>query len=416
MLKLSRKSHLKAVFNNRGVSIIEVLVAAGLASIVSLGIATMVQNMSIEQKKTVLLSTLKDLKNRIEYLARDPNSWSQTVNVSTGTNNSNANTFGAIRNQAALNIAGLTFTTPEKLILFDASGAIAMNLLGPTDATGNGFTEAGASCTTFNAAAGAGDDACPLSYRLLIGYQCTGAATTCTNPQIRIVGRLVFNPSTTGILNRYRILIAQIAGADISSTAATALGKYDAIVERTPTQGNRSFVIAVQFNSTSATANCTNNGVGLCSVGAAAVHPRSSTSGWTAVVPSSLVTSSGANFRFTESGAYACNITVPAFATGGFYAELYNATTATSVASATTTAGLWTQASAIIDTKFNISETAVSTPHQFQIRQRCDAIPTAGPSGDANIGNCTLGAISSGSYNGTSNIITVSCYKFDSSF
>ena len=75
--------------NIKGMSLIEVLVAAGLAAIVSLGIATMMQNSFKEQKKIVLLATVKELKARQENLIRDPNAWSKNLNL-VGTLNSNA--------------------------------------------------------------------------------------------------------------------------------------------------------------------------------------------------------------------------------------------------------------------------------------------------------------------------------------
>lgn len=405
---LNHRKFIRSSFNRKGLSIIEVLIAAGLTAIVSLGIATMMQNAAVEQKKITLLSNLKEIKNRIEFLVRDPNSWSQTINVTTGTHNSNANTFGAMRGQDPLDFATTgALTNPEKIILFDASGNIAMNLLGPTDTTGNGFTESGAACTGFDATAG--NDRCPISYRLLVGYRCADGTTSCTTPLVRVVGRLVFSPSSTGTLRRFDNLIAQIGGADISNPAS--VGKYDAYVERTPTQGNRSFTLAVQVVPGGATgADCATKGIGTCTT-AMSAHPTITARGWTGIagdVTSMVTIVAGGGVQFREPGAYSCAVSVPAFATGGFTAELYNQTQTQVVGTASTVAGMWSQTTALVDTKFNVSTAGISDV--YIVRQRCDAIPSGTPAP----ANCSLGIIpQSAYYDPLFNAVTLSCYKFD---
>lgn len=392
--------------NNKGLSIVEVLIAAGLTAIVSLGVATMMQNASIEQKKIVLFSTLKELKNRIEFLARDPVSWSQSVNIATGTYNASA-AFNSMRAQTSVSIAN-PFATPEKMILFDAGGAVSMNLLG-TETSGsgfNGFTESGASCNTFSL--DTGNDSCPISYRLLIGYQCPNSAASCNTPLVRIVGRLVYNPSPSGTLDRFRNLVSQNATTDISNPAT--LGKYDAFVERTPTQGNRSFSLALVKTITNATPDCANQGAGTCSVGTYSLHQLTSLRnvGGSATIPNIV----GSGFQITEPGAYSCNIAVPAFATGSFSARLakFNGAT-TEIASASTFAGLWSQSTAVIETKFNVSNTGVTDV--YTIEQRCDALPGGTPSAN----QCTLGVVPSSVYYGPIGfeypVVTINCYKFD---
>jgi len=73
--------------NNRGITLVEVLVSAGMTAIVSMGVATMMQNSMQEQRKAVLLDFLKSQKSKFEFLIRDQASWTQTIQ-STALNNS----------------------------------------------------------------------------------------------------------------------------------------------------------------------------------------------------------------------------------------------------------------------------------------------------------------------------------------
>lgn len=420
---------LKQIMNINGMTIVEVLVAAGLASIVSLGVATMMQNMFIEQKKVVLLSVLKEQKTRIEFLIRDQNSWNQTINCTSTTTPACA-TFNSTALFTSLRSSGATtkvnYASPEKIILMDATGAIAMNLLGPSDTAGNGFTEGGGSCTTFSTTAGT--DACPISYRMLIGADCATGAS-CSNPQLKVVARLVFSPSATGTLNRFKTLVAQVSGSSIVDGPINDGSRYDVVVKRTSSQINRFFSISsykqgATGSPTGAPANsdCTGYGAGVCTVGGAfANHPLLAgaypNGGWTKDDDlNNLVTTSGANFSFTETGVYSCMISVPAYGTLGFSAELYKSGgIPASVTAASTIAGRWSQASAIIDTKFNVSSTADT----YTIRQRCDTNTTspapASPQGDPNVSQCSLGLVPSSAYGTPIKIITMTCYKLDKS-
>ncbi|MBY0452981.1 MAG: hypothetical protein K2P92_08095, partial [Bdellovibrionaceae bacterium] len=76
------------------------------------------------------------------------------------------------------------------------------------------------------------------------------------------------------------------------------------------------------------------------------------------------------------------------------------------------TAGLWVQATAVIDAKFNVTSTATD----YYIRQKCEATPVAPPpSVSTEADNCTLGFGPASSYGSFVSIITISCYKMDRS-
>ncbi len=388
--------------NNRGISIVEVMVAAGLATIISLGVATMMQDMFIERKRIMLMATLRDLKTKIESNIRDNGSWAKTMAANSGT-------LGCLINNTVCTAVYTPGANPPKIILRDTADQVAFDLLDWASAGANGFTEGGAPCNTFSATAGGGNDNCPISYRLVANMWCPGAAATCTNPQLKISGRLIYNPSTTGVLNRFRGVINT---GDLTSTAdgPTVAGKYDVNVKRSAVDTNVTFRYALKKaggGSAPGIGNCPVEGAGTCNVGAMAIHPLAN---WTRVSDTeSLVTASGQTLTINanQGGPYHCTITVPAFATMGFTADLYNATDGVVVASASTVAGLWSQTAAVIDVNF-----VAASGKSFIVRQKCQALPGNGAN------NCTLGMASDPYTPGVANeqeIVTFNCVRLDKS-
>ncbi len=400
------------VRNNRGMSLIEVLVSGAMTIIISLGIASMMQNSFKEQRRVVLLDTLRNTKTRLETMVRDQAIWNATM---TGNSGSVA-LFTALKaGTAATQVAQ---ATPVKFKLYNADNTLAYDLLDTASTSGNGFTEKGGTCTTFNTTAG--NDECPFSYRLLISAACATGAS-CTNPQLKVVARLVFNPSPTGSLANFVNLVSPIPGSSIADTIQD--NKYDAVVKRTSTAVNRSFRIISGFIPPSG--GCTAaglGGAGICGGTPSTtqiVHPLTTggtlnTGQWTDSANGAFDTYDLVNptpgggagaFRFKETGYYGCLISVPAFATQGFQAYLMGG--GVQIASSAVTAGLWVQATAVIDAKFNVQSVATD----YTIEQKCDARPGGSPSADY----CTLGF---GSNYGASNyaaIVTMSCYKIDRS-
>lgn len=392
---------MKLVRNQKGLSIVEVLVAAGLTAVVSLGIATMIQNSMIEQKKVVLLSTLREKKIAIESMLRDQNAWNNTIRQANNLALTPANqSTTCLVNSTACGV--IAATAPQKLIVLDAAGGVAFNLLTWAGAGSNGFTEGGAACTGFSATAGAGSDACPISYRIVYQYTCP-SGTSCVNPQIKIVGRLIFNPSTSGVLNRFRGLIAQGDLTTIADDDAPGMGRYDVLVKRTSVQTNRQFRIAMQFNNPSGS-DCSNAGFGQCFQHSTNFGNYPAGRTWNYEDDAdNLITVSGQTWQFNanQDGPYSCIITSQAFSTGGFQVQLLQGSTV--LATTTTTAGQWAASTAILETRF-IANTGVN----YSLRNRCNSLPGGTP--NANL--CTLGMLQT--YNSTPvDFVTVSCYKVD---
>lgn len=395
---------LKMSLNNKGISLIEILVAAGLASIISLGIATMMQNMFESRKRAMLMNSMRDIKNRIESNIRDNSSWTQIMTNNAGLACMRNNTLcTAIYTDPPNGRNGV----PAKIVLYDTAGNITYDLLTWGDVGTNGFTEIGGPCNTFSAAAGAGTETCPFSYRLVYNIWCPAFAATCTNPQLKITGRLIYNPAPNGLLNKFRGTI-NTGSLTITADGAAIDGRYDPVVKRTSVDTNITFrLVTVKGADALATPgsinNCGTSGVGTCSVGGLAIHPMA----WVEVSDTqNLVTVAGGTVTFNanQGGPVQCTISVPAFATMGFTAELFNSTTNTTIATATTVAGEWSMSTAVIDAKF------VAVPGQaYIVRQQCQRVPVA-PAAAAV--NCTLG-FHTEPYGGNQDIMTMNCVRLD---
>jgi type II secretory pathway pseudopilin PulG len=392
----------KFLLKNKGVTLVEVMVSAAMTAIVSLGVATMMQNSFKEQRRVVLLDTLKNQKSKFESMIRDQAIWNASMNSST---HNSAALFAQLRSASA--VTEVSYTTPVEYKIVFSDGSLAHDFLGPSDNAGPypGISEKGQNCSTFSLSTGTDD--CPISYRLLIGSDCSGSATSCVNPQLKLVARLVFNPSATGTLATYRSFLSAVAGSDISDTVQDS--KYDAVVKRTSTSVNRSFRIISRF--TIGSSGCNNAGGGTCT-NAFQTHPRSATNGWFVDYdPNSLVSATtGAvpGFSFRETGFYGCVISAPAFATDLFRLGLVNFTTdptgASPIGSAQVTAGKWSQATAVVDVKFSVSQAT----NEYRVFQNCGVNLTTIPAADR---ACTLGVFTD--YSSTPTVISMSCYKID---
>jgi hypothetical protein len=74
--------------------------------------------------------------------------------------------------------------------VFDSSGAVILDSTLPNA----GYTPQGARCSTFNAAAGAGDDSCPLRFEVHWWAKCNSIANTCVNAQAQLQVAAIYNP------------------------------------------------------------------------------------------------------------------------------------------------------------------------------------------------------------------------------
>lgn len=399
--------------NQKGMGMVEVMVAAAMAAMVSLGVATMMQNSMKESRRVQLLDTLKNKKILFDNMMRDPDVWNATLNNNAGVPFTTLKTTN-------LSTSEIPFTNPVEFMLYNSDGSLAYNLLGPSESTGNGFTEKGGICTTFNAGAGSGTDNCPFSYRLLVGVECV-TGTACTNPNLKLVARLVFNPSPTGVLASFTNFLSPVSGFSIADTVVDT--RYDSVIKRTSTSINRSFRLISGFIPVAGcNTSLSQGGGGQCTT-TSQVHVRTqqstintgrwddSTAARGAYDTYNLVTintDGSGSFKFNEAGYYGCMISVPAFGTQAFTASLRNTTAGTTVGEASITAPRYSSGVATIDAKFNVT----NTTDNYAIYQNCQDDGSDGITDDYSY--CTLG-IPSTTYGAFQALITATCYKLDKS-
>lgn len=382
--------------NQKGFTIIQVLVGAFIAAIVALGVAQMMVNSRITTRRINLLNLLREQKLRIEYLLRDQTAFDQTLN---GTLNS-APIFTALKTSALA--TELSYTNQAtKIVIYDSAGVPVYDMLPPIavsmPATANGITEKGNPCTSFNPNPGAGNDNCPISYRITMGADCLGPATTCFDPQLKIVARLIYNPSTSqySTLNQFRNLIPA-SGTNTDSIADTQIdNRYDAVVKRTASSISRGFKLTAYYDSTG-------GGAGACT-GAFAVHPRAAAGNWTVDYdPHNLVSASLGTFNFKETGYYNCSLWEVAYGVNGFTYRIYNVTTASAKGTGNGIALPNAEVIGRLDTSFLVSPTT----DVYRADVKCD-IP---------VGITDLGPPHSAAIGTSYPVMSVQCSKVDNAF
>lgn len=397
--------------NKKGISIIQVLVAAGMTSIVSLGVVQMIENSRRMQRRTTLVSTLSDIRSRLENNMRDQIAFNNTVNGNT--------TPPFSQMDAAIDVTENGLSSPVQFRLYDASNN-SLNLLGlaSADSTGtryNGFTERGGLCNDFNPIVGYGTDQCPISYRLLVSADCPrGTETSCRDPNLVMVARLVFNPASTSssTMNTWRGLIPQVSGSSLIDPPE----KYDAEVKRSASKINRSFYISASVSPAGAPADCysaavTNTGGGTCSTGGFVTHPlqitRADAPGWQEESDPHdmvIVNPAAGTFSVSPTGMYRCTGMAKAFGNNTTI-ELYNSSTSTSIGTGTAVLGQYTEGEARLDLSFTVT----STGHAYTLRQQCG---TTNPT----MRSCGLGFAPEGYSDGGRKLITLTCDRMDVMF
>jgi Tfp pilus assembly protein PilE len=409
------KSGLKK--NKKGFSIVQVLVAAAITSVVSLGVVSMMESSRKMQRRTSLMSTLNDLRARIETNLRDQTAFNNTIN------GNSTSPFAQLKTSSL--VTENTATTPVKFKMYDPAG-LAWDMLGTaaSDTAGpySGFSEKGTPCTTFSPVLGSGKDECPISYRFLVWANCPkGTDTTCKDPQLTLVARLVYNPSTAGssTLNQWRNVIQQVSGSSLLS----APDKFDVQIVRTASSISKTFQLSASVNPTLGgsavacdTSATTNTGGGQCSTAGAQVHPLtkySTSSGEGLIVESdqsgllTAVSSGTGQFTIKTPGTYKCIAIAKAFSTH-MTLSLYNVTTSTAVTgSALALAGQYAEADARLEVSFNVT----AADSVFRLNQECD---------NNTLKSCTLGFTKNlGGYSATADsnrLVTITCERVDVSY
>ena len=392
MIESALMLYKKFLKNRRGISLIQVLVGAGVASLVSLGVLQMLENTRMTQRRINLLSTLTEIKTQMESLLRDQSAFNISI-----INNAAVQAiepYISLSQGRTVSESSATLAAPVRFIIYDSGGYAQYPLYGTAvSGTGRGFTEKGTPCTTFDPTPGSGTDECPISYRILMAVDCPKTLptneTACVDPNLTIVARLMFNPSTAAgrVLQRFDSLIGQISGTTIPATSdGSNTGKYDIFMRRTATSIGRTFTISSYVNPASApfyaatipsmTGVAGFLGGGSCTT-PASWHPAVNSFGWTEDSdPHDLATtgSTTKDFRFKEIGQYTCSLKAKAFDCDSIYFALVDSSASgTIIARATTNAPGYSESEARVDFTFNVGVTSTN----YSVLQECSR-PSAG--------------------------------------
>ncbi len=183
---MKNKSFLSRFFvrnlgNQKGLSLVEMMVVVTIMSLVGLGMSSLLTNMVSIQKKTEKKDVLLQMKNLIEANIKDNNAWANSVIHAT--NNTTLNCLRDTVGNCADGAVQTNFNIYNRANTLVFQGA---------SATG-GFSPEGVLCNTFNATTG--NNLCPFRYNLRWTARCPGGVNPCNKPVVHVVGDLVVNPA-----------------------------------------------------------------------------------------------------------------------------------------------------------------------------------------------------------------------------
>ncbi len=257
--------------NQKGLSLVEMMVVVTIMSLVGVGVSSLLTNMISIQKKVEKKDSILQFKNALEANIKDNTSWAFSVYHAT-----NAATLNCLRDDVG---GCVDLTTFNNFNVFNRAGAIIFQ---GASATG-GFTYAGISCNTFDAAAG--NDACPLRYNLSWTVRCPGGVNPCNKPIVHVQGLLVNNPQNKsdtsnnidvgaytldfnrGDLMRYEPLEVRHIQYDGSAPGACNVGGL-----ATRALGNLNYDVGGNISGTTATTFTLIAGTYFCTVTAQVYH------------------------------------------------------------------------------------------------------------------------------------------------
>lgn len=360
--------------NQKGFGILQVLAGMSMMFLIIYGVMSILSYSARKQKQDLIIANLQELQAKIEYLLNDKESWKNTLNDSANSS------MSCLLNTATVCTAG---AKPIKrlnaaLDLNNPLGNVFVDNLPdwntPTYPSG-GFTEAGEYCTSFNGNPGAGNDACPFSYKII--WEPIAAEA---DPGFRIVARLIFNPSSS-FLGRMPIRLGVMTNSvanDLTAITDTTqvdstkkamsgdisdskrqikdpkLGKYDVVVWRTANSNVQSFRVETKVT-------------GSCS---SALTART---GWVATKdPFRLISANGTDIIFNKMGTYDCDVVANAYAVNSFQVQLFNVTKNLEVGSGSSFAAAGTQSAVDFNIDFTLDDSSPLPPHTFQIKQSCE--------------------------------------------
>jgi hypothetical protein len=194
------------LWNQRGQSLVQIMIAVGIMGILMLGMTSLFEIFHKQQNQSNLVFQAGMLRNNLVAALNNPVGWKNTTSQSANNftsgvmldclNNGKPCTTDQTTDLAGggtpVGYSGGAPTDNGVLIrqVLDSSGAVILDSTNPN----TGYTPQGASCSTFNAATGSGDDLCPLRFEVHWWANCNSVVNTCVNAQPELKIFVIYNP------------------------------------------------------------------------------------------------------------------------------------------------------------------------------------------------------------------------------
>ena len=166
--------------NKRAFSIMEVLVATGLISILTLAVSTLVTDLLKQQSNASLVANVNSTKLQLAAMIQDDRSWINTIGDTTA-NNDSTSQLNCLRDTSGT--ACPTTGGPYPFVPVGSNGQLLFNSYNPIANPNQGFDKNGAICTGYSATSG--NNNCQYRYTFFWTPMCP-VSGACKAPQAKV--------------------------------------------------------------------------------------------------------------------------------------------------------------------------------------------------------------------------------------
>lgn len=197
---------MKFLKNQKGMSLIEIMVVLTVMSLIGLGTTSLIRNLMQIQKRARSTTNISTIRQNLQNTIKNDTAWVQTIANGPGTG---PNQIGCLDDDPATpcnHSADIPAPLPNDIATYTAAVAAGRGPFDIYDASGNlfyqgssageGFTLEGQPCNTFNNAGG--NDNCPFRYQLTWFANCPNAVSPCIRPQVIVIAQFLNNPASKG--------------------------------------------------------------------------------------------------------------------------------------------------------------------------------------------------------------------------
>jgi type II secretory pathway pseudopilin PulG len=202
------ESKAPAIKGLHGQSLVQVMIAVAVTSILTLAIMSLMQISLRQQGQSNLTFQASTLRQNILQAVNNYNGWQNTINAASNNLSCLARGATTFCTNNGIDIASsnvVTGAVPLQNVsinqIFDASNKVVYDNTAAT----SGLTLQGAACSNFvSPASGPGNDSCPLRFEVhwsavckCVNASCSPVTKTdtCANPQVRLQIVAIYNPS-----------------------------------------------------------------------------------------------------------------------------------------------------------------------------------------------------------------------------